>query len=50
MPIIPVGLVNEEKIPADVRDISWVEEFWEKLLGILEASRLHKTPLTEDYS
>ncbi len=50
IPIIPAGLVNTEKIPADVRDISWVEEFWTKLFRILEESRLEKTPTIETYS
>ena len=51
IPIIPAGLVNGEKIPADFsRDISWVEEFWTKLYKILEASRLEKTPTLEIYT
>ncbi len=51
IPIISAGLVNEEKLPADVsRDISWVEEFWAKLYKILEASRLEKTPTIEKYT
>ncbi len=49
IPIIPAGLVNTEKLPVDVRDISWVDEFWNKLFGILEASRLDKTPNIEHY-
>ncbi len=50
IPIIPAGLVSTEKLPADVRDISWVEEFWNKLFGILESSRLEKTPTIEKYT
>ncbi len=50
IPIIPAGLVSTEKLPADVRNISWVEEFWTKSFGILESSRLEKTPTIENYT
>ena len=35
IPIIPVGLVSEPIIKADKRNISWVEQFWDKAFSIL---------------
>ena len=44
MPVLPVGLVRQPYIPSDERKtVSWVDEFWDKILEILtksmEASR-----------
>ena len=37
--VIPVSLVTEPFIDSDGREVSWVEEFWEVLLMILEVPK-----------
>ena len=37
--VVPVGLLSQPKIPSDQRDISWVDEFWEKALKVLRTPK-----------
>ena len=37
--VVPVGLLSQPKIPSDQRDISWVDEFWEKALNVLRTPK-----------
>ena len=49
IPVIPVGLVSQPQIESDGRDISWVDDFWETVFGVLKASRQEQARVkTED--
>ena len=49
IPVIPVGLVSQPQIKSDRRDISWVDDFWETVFGVLKASRQEQARVkTED--
>ena len=39
IPVVPVGLVSKPSIPADRREVSWIEEFWQEAFKILRKTK-----------
>ena len=39
IPVVPIGLISQEKIVSDRRGMSWIEEFWNEAFKILKTTR-----------